>query len=661
MKKRICSLLMIFLMFVSLTAKANVYKATIKDDYDFGDDFCNGITVVKKDNMSAVINIYGNTVIPFDEREKFLCTNGLVKILGENEKFAYYDRYGNRLTDFMYDSFFVYSAKQNPSTPRRLYHANPGGDGKSDLIPVSRNHKYGFLNSKGEEQIPLQFEYAYGFYEGVAIICADGILSEYGTYTAGKYGFILENGEILKAPNTYWSVSNFKDGYAKADNDIIDKKGKKVFSYNGKNNIASRLDGYCVVKDDSNGMFAVMDYNQNIVIPYDYSSKELAGGQAFIIDQKYVKNDENKIVYTATDGETLRGAGAGYNVYPFIQTNKVVGPYHVLKGLINEKGNTILETKFDYICVYNDDLIYARDAKNNYLYDYLGNQICIVHGNNAHNYGDGMLGLMDFDTKSWSYIPNPNIYPKVYIKNSEIISDVPAKIENGRTYLPMRAIFENLGAAVLWNDKTNTVTATKDDTIISITIGENVLYKNNVPIKIDATAKLENKRTLVPVRAVAEALDCSVFWNTISKQVIIWDFDNGNPHDLKVKEYTDSEIFYIKELIKNPFGTVIITEMSTPHGKNPKIVFIDNNGNEHFLYNDAPRQTLFTYKTPKVFKLDENILKYEVSFPTDAITSIAGGESFILHKAGTYYFEANLETGEDKFVHFEAVPPLYIE
>ncbi len=659
MKKRIFALFIAMFTFFSVTANAYVYKATINDNYDFGDHFCRGVTVVHKDDMSAVIDIYGNVLIPFDERVKFLCSNGLIQILGKNEKYAYFDRYGNQLTEFVYDAFFLEQIKQNP---RRLYRNDPGGDGKSDLIPVSREHKFGYLNSKGEEQIPLQFEYAYGFHDGVAMICSGGQLSQYGTYTGGKYGYLLENGEILKAPDTYWAAHNFKDGYAKTDYDVIDKNGNDIYTYNYNYSVQYLLDGYMVVTDAS-GMWAVMDMNQNIIIPFDYSMKELAGGEAFIVDQKIIKNAQNQIIYTAPEGVTLRGAGGGYNVYPFIQTNMVVGPYHILKGLIDANGNSVLNTKFEYIHVYGDGLIYAYDSEHVYFYDYGGKQICTVHGNDAYYYGDGFLGIREFDTKSWGYIPNPLIYPKVFIKDKELVSDVLAEIENDRTFLPMRAIFESLGAKVLWDDTAKTVTATKDDTVITITIGENVLYKNNEVISIDAPAKIENSRTLVPVRAVAEALDCYVFWNRQSRQVIIWEFDEENPHDKKIKEYAESKVSSIQEMIQTPYGTVLLMLQATPHGGNPRLCFIDNEGNEHALYKDAPRESLFRSKVPDGFQLseDQKVLRYEVSFPSKAVDRVADGEEFVLHEAGTYHYEVNLETGEEKLINIEPLATPYFE
>lgn len=75
------------------------------------------------------------------------------------------------------------------------------------------------------------------------------------------------------------------------------------------------------------------------------------------------------------------------------------------------------------------------------------------------------------------------------------------------------AIFEELNATVSWDDIIKTVTAVKDSVTVTLQIGSNILYKNGEAVEIDVPAKIENSRTLVPLRAVSEALGCSVDWD----------------------------------------------------------------------------------------------------------------------------------------------------
>ncbi len=94
-------------------------------------------------------------------------------------------------------------------------------------------------------------------------------------------------------------------------------------------------------------------------------------------------------------------------------------------------------------------------------------------------------------------------------------------IKNDRTMMPMRAIFEALGATVSWDDSTKTAIGVKDGVEVKITIGENVLYKNGEAIELDCAAEITNDRTMVPVRAIGEAFGCTVTWNDETKTVEI--------------------------------------------------------------------------------------------------------------------------------------------
>ena len=94
-------------------------------------------------------------------------------------------------------------------------------------------------------------------------------------------------------------------------------------------------------------------------------------------------------------------------------------------------------------------------------------------------------------------------------------------IENGRTLVPLRAIFEKIGADVEWNGDTQTVTATKGDISISLTINNTTAYKNGQLITLDVPAKIVSGRTLVPVRFVSDCFGVGVDWNGDIQSVIL--------------------------------------------------------------------------------------------------------------------------------------------
>lgn len=109
----------------------------------------------------------------------------------------------------------------------------------------------------------------------------------------------------------------------------------------------------------------------------------------------------------------------------------------------------------------------------------------------------------------------------VTIDGQNVAFDQPPIIDNDRTLVPMRAIFEALGATVEWDGETRTVTSVKGETTIKLTIDSPDMYVGEKLVTLDVPAKIVSDRTLVPVRAISEAMDCNVEWDGANQQVII--------------------------------------------------------------------------------------------------------------------------------------------
>lgn len=101
------------------------------------------------------------------------------------------------------------------------------------------------------------------------------------------------------------------------------------------------------------------------------------------------------------------------------------------------------------------------------------------------------------------------------------IADQKPIIENDRTLVPLRAIFEALDATVGWDADTYTVSATKGETAMALTIGETAYTVNGEAKEMDVPAKIENDRTLVPLRVVSESLGCTVDWDGETYEVTV--------------------------------------------------------------------------------------------------------------------------------------------
>ena len=110
---------------------------------------------------------------------------------------------------------------------------------------------------------------------------------------------------------------------------------------------------------------------------------------------------------------------------------------------------------------------------------------------------------------------------EVSINGAILMFDQPPVAENGRVLVPLRAIFESLGAEVNWIGETQTVTATRDNTEISLQLGSSDMYVNGNIKTLDVPAIALNGRTLVPVRAISEAFGCNVEWVQETQTVLI--------------------------------------------------------------------------------------------------------------------------------------------
>lgn len=109
----------------------------------------------------------------------------------------------------------------------------------------------------------------------------------------------------------------------------------------------------------------------------------------------------------------------------------------------------------------------------------------------------------------------------VELDGKQLVFDQNPIIENDRTLVPVRKIFEELGATVTWFAPMETVSATKDNTTIRLQINSNFMYVNNVPRYLDVAPKIVGDRTLVPLRAISEAFGSQVEWMPDTKTVVI--------------------------------------------------------------------------------------------------------------------------------------------
>jgi len=141
----------------------------------------------------------------------------------------------------------------------------------------------------------------------------------------------------------------------------------------------------------------------------------------------------------------------------------------------------------------------------------------------------------------------------VQLNGQPLATSIPPVVQNGRTLVPMRDIFEALGATVVWNAGDRSIAAQKESTRVWLQIGNKAARVDDRQVWLDEAPTVTNGSTLVPLRFVSEALGAQVAWDGQRRIVDITDNAAGDsgqqvagmitvPKNAVVPVTTDSEL-----------------------------------------------------------------------------------------------------------------------
>jgi len=131
---------------------------------------------------------------------------------------------------------------------------------------------------------------------------------------------------------------------------------------------------------------------------------------------------------------------------------------------------------------------------------------------------------------------------QVYLDNALINLSGKAVMENGRVLVPMRSIFETIGASVNWDGTNNLITSAKGNTKIALQIGNKNMGLNGKLVALDVAPKIESGRTLVPVRVISESFGYKVNWDNSKSIVYIVSGNSNNPSSYAPEEEKNIEV-----------------------------------------------------------------------------------------------------------------------
>ncbi|MEQ8174208.1 MAG: trypsin-like peptidase domain-containing protein [Syntrophomonadaceae bacterium] len=127
--------------------------------------------------------------------------------------------------------------------------------------------------------------------------------------------------------------------------------------------------------------------------------------------------------------------------------------------------------------------------------------------------------------------------PKVLINGYSLNLDVPPQIQNGRVMVPISPVFKSLGGEVTWVGETQTILGKRYLTRIALQVGKTSAILNGVELTLDSPPVIIDGRTLIPVSLIARALGAEVMWDAPSEtvSVVVSDTD-GLPTNTQIME-----------------------------------------------------------------------------------------------------------------------------
>jgi len=119
------------------------------------------------------------------------------------------------------------------------------------------------------------------------------------------------------------------------------------------------------------------------------------------------------------------------------------------------------------------------------------------------------------------YARMPGKEMPVFIKGEKVQFDVPPRVVKGRTLVPLRKLAEALEGTVAWDAVNRQVVLSQGTKVIVLGIGKTTANVDGQEVALDVPAVIVNGRVLVPLRFVSEALDAQVDYYPASSMVVV--------------------------------------------------------------------------------------------------------------------------------------------
>lgn len=175
----------------------------------------------------------------------------------------------------------------------------------------------------------------------------------------------------------------------------------------------------------------------------------------------------------------------------------------------------------------------------------------------------------------------------VVLNGNTLSFDVPPTIIDGRTMVPMRVIFEELGYTIEWNEIFQYVIATNNDTKLQISIGSHTVEKwgkKYETYETDVAPCIIDGRTFVPVRIISELSGCNVNFDAENRAVIITKGTSNTPSKSIFNDKYKSTVTPVPVIPPAPVipsEPASGTENETSYQESSNIVWVGETGNKY--------------------------------------------------------------------------------
>ncbi len=390
------------------------------------------------------------------------------------------------------------------------------------LAAVFQDGTWGFIDLRGNTVITPQYEEVGSFSGGLAWVKKDGL-----------YGYINKNGETV-VDFRYAEAYDFCEGLACV---LIDDR----YGYINTDGTLTILATYSVATDFSEGLAAVckngkwgyINLRGTTAIDFRFThAAPFSDGQAFVKNNKLCGIiDPNGTLVFPLKFEEIGSKNA--SVYPV----KTGGKW----GYADPSGMLCIPSNFDAAKPFVNDVaavclgelwaLITTDGAQ--LTDFIYKDLELLeNGSIIYRNQEGFYGLMSAPEKERPTVSHPaeeKSYIRLQIGTAEIdicgeTQTLPAApmLENDRTLLPIRAVAEALGASVDWDGKTQKISICKKDKEMILKLSDSRALVNGVYYPLDVAPFLFGDTTMVPLRFVTQTLGVIPEWRGETKEIYLY-------------------------------------------------------------------------------------------------------------------------------------------